>query len=494
MRIPQISPNRLAKLESGARSFVAGMTKSGVLAPIILLELFVTGGRTYQAYKRGGFVEARERATEETLGAICWLGGVKMFNKLGDNLGKKLLKLKVADFDTGVDATRKPLGNYLKSFPELGKKALAGFKATKIISSILLANTFVGIIVPKVNQAITRKYEKNLSHNLKPYAAMFTPTMDEFKERAKPLSFKGNGIDRIFSLAHLFENDAKYQLLSTDAGVLTGRTLSARNNDERMEIAFRDFSSIYFYMFAKNHINTMLNKIQTGKATRLDPVSAKQVDLQLSKLFGGKRSAFGSDEFLKYALGNQNAKIPDTLTFTKDGIIKLDEFLSKIDKKYLQERAKKMAKLQPATSEGLILTKNQVLDVLKGGLINEPEFLNSVQTQVTSGKSVNPYKYVKQKDMEGLKADIVNYVEDVVKRAKKLETGKVDVKGVTEDLLKKACKNNFVKSALNLGSGLVVSAIFLSTVIPKVQYWITKQRTGCNEFPGVKHGHGHKVK
>lgn len=35
------------------------------LVPLIMLECFVTGGRTLQAYKRGGFEEARERFTEE---------------------------------------------------------------------------------------------------------------------------------------------------------------------------------------------------------------------------------------------------------------------------------------------------------------------------------------------------------------------------------------------------------------------------------------------
>ena len=47
-------------------------------------------------------------------------------------------------------------------------------------------------------------------------------------------------------------------------------------------------------------------------------------------------------------------------------------------------------------------------------------------------------------------------------------------------------KKNFWKNALHIGSGLGISALFLSTIIPKVQYWITKVRTGSEEFPGTK--------
>ena len=54
------------------RKFVTQLDKSGAILPVVLLEGAVTGGRTYQAYKRDGFVEARERVTEESLGAIFW--------------------------------------------------------------------------------------------------------------------------------------------------------------------------------------------------------------------------------------------------------------------------------------------------------------------------------------------------------------------------------------------------------------------------------------
>jgi hypothetical protein len=58
-------------------------------------------------------------------------------------------------------------------------------------------------------------------------------------------------------------------------------------------------------------------------------------------------------------------------------------------------------------------------------------------------------------------------------------------KEITEEMLEKACKKNLRLNVFNWGIGFAISATFLSTIIPKVQYWITKKYTGENEFPGT---------
>ena len=54
------------------------------------------------------------------------------------------------------------------------------------------------------------------------------------------------------------------------------------------------------------------------------------------------------------------------------------------------------------------------------------------------------------------------------------------------ETLSKATKINSRFDILNWGTGFTVSALFLSTFIPKIQYWITRKTTGSNEFPGTK--------
>ena len=88
----KVTPNQTIQNFSYSRRFVRGIAQKSLI-PLIMLECFVTGGRTIQAYKRGGFEEARERFTEESIGAAFWFAGVKMFNKMNDYIGKRILKL-----------------------------------------------------------------------------------------------------------------------------------------------------------------------------------------------------------------------------------------------------------------------------------------------------------------------------------------------------------------------------------------------------------------
>ena len=65
-------------------SIITTMTKADAMAPIVALEGTVVAGRTYQAYKRGKWDEARERFIEESMGSVVWLCGGGSMNKLGD--------------------------------------------------------------------------------------------------------------------------------------------------------------------------------------------------------------------------------------------------------------------------------------------------------------------------------------------------------------------------------------------------------------------------
>ena len=77
----KVTPNQTLKDFSYGRKFVKGFASRSIV-PVMLLEAFVEGGRTYQAYQRGGFTEARERLTEEMIGAAFWFSGVPLFDKL----------------------------------------------------------------------------------------------------------------------------------------------------------------------------------------------------------------------------------------------------------------------------------------------------------------------------------------------------------------------------------------------------------------------------
>ena len=508
MSIKPIIPNNTYN----SRHFIKGMASRG-LAPLILLEACVEFGRTYQAAKRGGFDEGRERITEELTGAIFWFSGVKGCNKLIDyTVGNKLLKLPETNFDVGKDSLHNPLKNYIKKYG-ISEKKIANFKFAKVASSIIIANCLVGFLVPKLNQSITKYYRKNRktseqsptntnTNTFNPQKVSIAEFLNKTNDKKAPTTFTGLiNTQTLLSLANHFENDAKYQLLSTDVGIASGRTIMARNNDERREILIRDLSSIYFYMFNMPNMNKWLNKLEDGYKTRLDPVSAKYATDEFKQLLKENNGQMSIENFRKHVLDSGKYQNPITESMNTKfaendkNIITLDDFLSELQKTYkgeeyakLSKIASDMADLQPAIEDIKILSKSQVESIFKGGYINDPQFLDNLfeiatKEDIPFKKNLksdrkNPLKFVSQAELEGIRQDAINYVEDIIKRAKN---------GIiTEDTLNKACRANFIKNSLNWGTGFVISAAFLSTFIPKIQYWVTQKLTGQNKFPGTR--------
>ena len=503
------------------RKFVTHLNKAGVLLPVILLETTVTGGRTYQAYKRGGMTEARERLCEESIGAVFWLGGVKAFNSLGNWVGKKFLGIENPSFSLAKDFVRDPFGNMVRDKNlESVKKKLIAFKFTKIAFAVLAAGGTLGFIVPKLNQAITRKMIKQEKNGNKDNSAQtivqssqVTPInaekMEDFVERTSSNNTKpsfGISIDKFAMLTNNLENHDIYKLLSTDVGVLAGRTYNARNKDERIEIFFRDAASIYFYLLSKDHIIKLMQKLDGfgGKLSKLDPTTAMAThNTLIRKMFKNQNHPeYKTDinTMKKFVFGTNSTQVGEILSrikFEKGDIIALEDFekLAKeagveVDEAMLK-KARVLSKFQPARElshigkkagkDMLLLTKQQVRDVFSDSVLSSPKFLREVLRESFDGSLRGRYNFISRETVETLRENIDNYVKVIIEYAEKN-----NIKDITPELLVKINKKNFFKNALHIGSGLGISALFLSTIIPKIQYWITEKRTGSKEFPGVK--------
>ncbi len=514
----KISPANLYTPKT-SHKFMKSMA-SGGLARFIALEAFVEAGRTYQAYKRGGFDEGRERITEEFTGAVFWLGGVKVFNAINDKIGKKLLNMRTAKFDVGVDRARNPVANFINAetstkdaATKFTDKQLAKFKAVKLIASILMANTMIGFVVPKINQRITRYYHRNdknlqqLSENNQPNMQQMTEVsmprenMEEYINKAssdkKEVPF-GSAFN-MMSLAYNLEHNTTWQLLSTDVGTATGRTISARNNNERREILFRDLSSIFFYMFNMPLINAGLNKLeQKGRSTRLDSMNADYTSDIMKQIIKENGGSITAERFTEEMFGlNKDFKLPEAFKNNefKEGFMNIDEFMkhvetlapdkAKVDE--YKEIAQAMAKLQPAVEGKERITAEQAERVFKGGYLNNPEFLKNLY-EIEFGKNkkaglanfLDPYKFISNDSVESVNDDLSYFVKQIAEKAGKAK------KEITEEVIEKAVKSNFKYNVLNWGAGFGVSALFLSTLIPKMQYWLTKHYTGYNAFPGTE--------
>ncbi len=503
-------------INNALRKTITAVTKNDAMLPIVALEAAVVAGRTEKAYKRGGVTEARERVIEETSGSVVWLGGVKAFNWLGDKAIAKTLgnglgvKNGGANVDLGKDSLRKPFDNFInnKAFnpKNFSEKQISMMKFGKVAASMVAANYLIGFVVPKMNHKITDYFaQKDPKHivphpdntrfdifkesinnnNTKTQYSRFDTfkesialhqlnTSNETSSKAN-VNFKGG----LNTFTNFIENTNAGQLLSTDLGVLGGRTYNARKKEEKAEILIRDGGSIYFYMKAQDHVRAGLNKAESGRWTRLDPDTANIVHEHLSGMFADANESMDVKTFKEKVFGN--SQVIDLNKYFKEGqeVISIEEFNKLESNPEIQRRAMEMSKLQPTQMGTSLLSKEQVVGVYTKGEMNCPKFLKKSYESFTEGASSNPNKFVSNKKLGKLKGRMVDYVDDIATAAEKGD-GKVNQK-----LLKKMNNKNLTLNGVNFVAGFGVAALFLSRLIPDLQYWYTEVTTGKNEFPGV---------
>ena len=232
----------------------------------------------------------------------------------------------------------------------------------------------------------------------------------------------------------------------------------------------------------------MLQKVSnSSNLTSIDPVAAKQITEQLIQQLKKSDGSFTSmpvDEFKKKTMGTMSEKAKELLSklpFNSD-VITLDELKNHIKNENLIKKASEMAKLQPKKG-GInhVLTKQQVMDVLKDGSINTPEFMQNIYGKKFGSALTDPYKYISMKKITKFRTNIDDYIQAVLDTAKKKNNGIID-KSLIENLNKKS----HIMSGLFRVAAIAVSAVALGIVIPKLQYKLTEKRTGSNAAPGLR--------
>lgn len=488
------------KTFKGGREVLRAFTDDALITTLAL-EVPCTTGRSANAYKRGGFPEFRERLTDDIISAVFWIKGVDMFNTIGDAIGKHVLKLPETEFDVGKDALRTPFENLVKdkagnagaaTEKKLANK-LSAFKFTKIAASAALAATFMGFVVPKMNYAITRKMmgkkteskEMNVQNDRFSYPQLKKSTFEDFDKKlsgGNTPSFKGTGL---LKAAYLLENNPICKMLASDVGMIAGRVTTARNKDEGREYFFRDTASTFFYYGSAPLVYKGLQKAtKTTELTNIDAVCAKQLNENLASQLqknGGKMTVTDFLEKTTGVLDDAGKALMEKLPFKED-VLPLDELKKHITDSDLLKKAEAMSKLQPAQAKaGSVLTKQQVADVLKNGSVNTPEFMHSVYDKKFGSALKDSYKFIPMKKITAFRDNIDDYVRKVAENATKENGGIVDMK-----FLDNIGKKSFGKSALFRTAALAVSAIGLAVIVPKMQYAITKKKTGSETAPGLR--------
>ena len=387
-------------------------------------------GRTYQSYKRGGFLEGLERFRRETLSAGVWLFGIPIFNWIGNKFCENILHLPM-NMDYSPE-TIKDTVNFLKTgenpknlkiselsdyaFKKLKdasvddiSKSVKRAKGISIVAATILNCVMMGVVIPKYNQYLTRKKIAKLKQKK---SALNTQSFDEFKKKTsnKKPSFTGGIANFVRNFPYLAENNNTVRLISTDLPTLVGRASTSRNKYEALENTIVDGGSIYFYNFCAHNLR----------------------DFLCSK-----------------------TKIPVINPMTYKAFVEADEEVIKS-----------------------ALSKVQNADKLNVDEIFDKEFADKIYDLSTFGKYTKINRYVSPEN----KANVDNQVFNYLKRlSKQVQTdNKFDI-----NQFRQLTKSYNVKSAGLLAVGFGVAIYGLSTFLPKLAFRITTLLTGKNEFTGI---------
>ena len=227
---------------------------------------------------------------------------------------------------------------------------------------------------------------------------------------------------------------------------------------------------------------------KSGKAKRLNPATTEILHKHIINFMNNKEMSV--EEFKKVTLGKE-VKLPENILFESSKpskwqnlmkkkpleVIKLSELEKYINDPEILSRAREMSKIQPERMGEAVLTKQQLLDVYNKAEINNPKLLDKVFTDFTNGANKSEYRYVSNKKLYSLKGEMEQYIETICKSSK---DGKIN-----QNLLNKVKNKNLLYNGINFIAGFGVAAAFLSTYIPKIQYYVTKKTTGVDAFPGV---------
>lgn len=340
---------------------------SNAVIPTLIIESGVTAGRSYEANKRGGKKEATERLVEQGISALVWVYGVKILQKAGEFLGKKIFKNASATKD-GANVSEK-IASRIKNFDfDINKEVIeknninpkiANFKCANMVAATAIATIFIGFILPKINHKISSKLNKKTDKNdinkesnnvsaLKPVS---------FEDYKKQISFKGNAIN---SFANILENNSTARLFITDLGVVSGRFKNGRNKYERIEGLFRDIASIYFYLGATNNIVGLLNKLTS--TVNIDP---KVAEAELEAIKEQIQNKGNVEEFL--------SKIKDNSTFAKKALNLATNGKSDDSLKYVSKKQSETILKSVEDFSNLILSK------IKGKNLNDSELISQIE-------------------------------------------------------------------------------------------------------------------
>lgn len=268
-------------------SIISAIGNNSSIYPLIIrdccIEVPVKIALTYDQNKNESkeiaYLAARERFLDEYATSAVWLGGIPLVGWLCDKYIKSKglnpkVNLKLFKEEAGIQGIDYNIKKFKDIAPDavkdlikakenkrLYEKLLAG----KFVASTAIPILFMGFILPKlIFASSSRKIEKlrkEKTDEKKSQQISFLQK-DRFIKQ-KNISFEGNWIPRAANFS------AQDKMAVTDGGYAVGRVATARNKNERYDLAFKMTGMMILNYAAPKWIEKFLNKL-TG--VELDPV------------------------------------------------------------------------------------------------------------------------------------------------------------------------------------------------------------------------------
>jgi len=233
---------------------------------------------------------ARERIVEEYGTSAVWLGGVPFIGFLADKVIEKkgfcsqisteLLK------DNGIQGLETNIARFKNSAPDMvrdlekvldNKAVFKKLQVGKFLATTIIPITVMGFILPRLNFNYTKK---KLEENKDKIAEVISKKSEMLEQQNKisqnktaiPVSVKSSkisfkGLDSLLGISNL------QKMMILDGGLTAGRIRTARNKDEKAEVAFKMAGMCYLNYRAPKLIERGLNKVTKtlfGINTELD--------------------------------------------------------------------------------------------------------------------------------------------------------------------------------------------------------------------------------
>ncbi len=273
-------------------NIISALGNNNSIYPLIVRDCGIENlAKCYMTYKQNAKESkiiareaTRERIVDEYGTSAVWLGGIPLMQLVSDKfiesrgLSSKVdMKLFKETSSQGIDINIQKFKNLAKdSVLDLqkvkkNKNLFQNLQVAKFFATTAIPIAVMGFLLPKLNFLYTRKKMKKINQNKNNFQVFKNNSLDKFmnfaksKQSSKSVNFCG--------LEKLANMSALNKMVILDTGLTVGRIKTARNKNEKAEMAFKMTGMCLLNYVAPKQIEKLLNKFTKfifGLNTSLD--------------------------------------------------------------------------------------------------------------------------------------------------------------------------------------------------------------------------------